>query len=547
MKIKEKSAEILTVDYKILTKISPDIESFAGFPYIEPTVGRPWPLPQSETPGDGYMTVDPTDFTFQATGESCDILTKAFQRYQSIIFSHENPTMHKPRNQKERVSENLIGEGQLTSLNVNLASPCEDYPYLNMDEQYELKICAPDSPTEATLDSNSIWGILRGLETFSQILVKNGSLYSVSCTQILDFPRYAHRGVHLDTSRHFLPLEKILENLDLMAMNKFNIFHWHIVDDQSFPYVSSVYPDLSAKGAWSDIHVYTLQDINIVVNYARDLGIRVIPEFDTPETEPQSELTVRLIQAMKKISVFLQNLFQEIASRFPDHYLHLGGDEVPFTCWSRKLNSVSFSFKKNYKLFEIVYNRATIENKRQFYEIKLWQKKFILSWRTYNMFLTYIVWEEVFNNGVQIAPDTVVHVWKHSSTPIWFYSEIASVTAAGYQALLSSCWYLNLIEYGTDWQKFYDCDPQGFDGTDEQKSLVLGGEACMWAEYIDETNVISTMWPRAAPVAERLWSNKNDTTSADEASPRLEEHRCRLFRRGYAVEPLGPSYCPEVL
>ncbi|RXG58360.1 Beta-hexosaminidase subunit alpha, partial [Armadillidium vulgare] len=159
----------------------------------------------------------------------------------------------------------------------------------------------------------------------------------------------------------------------------------------------------------------------------------------------------------------------------------------------------------------------------------------------------YIVWEEVFNNGVQIAPDTVVHVWKHSSTPILFYSEIASVTAAGYQALLSSCWYLNLIEYGSDWQKFYDCDPQGFDGTDEQKSLVLGGEACMWAEYIDETNVISTMWPRAAPVAERLWSNKNDTTSADEASPRLEEHRCRLFRRGYAVEPLGPSYCSEVL
>ncbi|RXG72687.1 Beta-hexosaminidase subunit alpha, partial [Armadillidium vulgare] len=463
--------------------------SFAGFPYIEPTVGRPWPLPQSETPGDGYMTVDPTNFTFQATGESCDILTKAFQRYQSIIFSHENPTMHKPRNQKKRVSENLIGEGQLTSLNVNLALACEDYPYLNMYEQYELK------------------------------------LYSN-----FGLPKICH----------------------------------------------------SAKGAWSDIHVYTSQDIDIVVNYARDLGIRVIPEFDTPghtrswgEGQPgllttcyRNETPVGtygpIDPSNEENFVFLQNLFQEIASRFPDHYLHLGGDEVPFTCWSKNVLKIVhcvyiivsqcqhldqrnkiFKSKINnvrnnlhlYHIFDIIeQNRSQANN---FYVF--------LRNTSSSAYLPYIVWEEVFDNGVQIAPDTVVHVWKHSSTPILFYSEIASVTAAGYQALLSSCWYLNLIEYGSDWQKFYDCDPQGFDGTDEQKSLVLGGEACMWAEYIDETNVISTMWPRAAPVAERLWSNKNDTISADEASPRLEEHRCRLFRRGYAVEPLGPSYCSEVL
>ncbi|RXG60536.1 Beta-hexosaminidase subunit alpha [Armadillidium vulgare] len=371
-----------------------------------------------------------------------------------------------------------------------------------MDEQYDLKICAPDTPTEATLESNSIWGILRGLETFSQILVEGDTLFSVNCTQISDFPRYAHRGVHLDTARHFLPLEKIFENLDLMAMNKFNIFHWHIVDDQSFPYVSSVYPDLSAKGAWSDIHIYTLQDINLVVNYARDLGIRVIPEFDSPghtlswgEGQP-GLLTPCYRESNPQLTDFMASL-------------NISGDYS-------KLEQYYIT-----RLLEIVSNLTTHNG--------------------------YIVWEEVFDNGVQIAPDTVVHVWKWENNPVMYYPEMAAVTAAGYQALLSSCWYMNYIDYGVDWHKFYECDPQGFNGTDEQKNLVLGGEACMWAEWVDETNVISRMWPRASPVAERLWSAKDATTSADEASARLEEHRCRLLRRGYAAEPFGPSYCPGVL
>ncbi|KAB7505389.1 hypothetical protein Anas_08753 [Armadillidium nasatum] len=159
----------------------------------------------------------------------------------------------------------------------------------------------------------------------------------------------------------------------------------------------------------------------------------------------------------------------------------------------------------------------------------------------------YIVWEEVFDNGVKIAPDTVVHVWKYENNPKMYYPEIESVTAAGYHALLSSCWYLNYISYGVDWHKYYECDPQGFNGTEHQKSLVLGGEACMWGEYVDTTNVISRIWPRAAPVAERLWSPSYKTKNADRASHRLEEHRCRLRRRGYSVEPLGSSYCPGIL
>ena len=80
-------------------------------------------------------------------------------------------------------------------------------------------------------------------------------------------------------------------------------------------------------------------------------------------------------------------------------------------------------------------------------------------------------------------------------------------------------------------------------GTDAQKALVIGGEACMWSEYVDRTNLVSRAFPRGSVVAEKLWSAASATQDINEAKPRLEEHRCRMLDRGYSVEPLWPSYC----
>jgi len=113
----------------------------------------------------------------------------------------------------------------------------------------------------------------------------------------------------------------------------------------------------------------------------------------------------------------------------------------------------------------------------------------------------------------------------------------------GYRAVLSACWYLNIISYGPDWEKYYKCDPHNFTGTPEQKRLVIGGGAAMWAEYVDSTNVIPTTWPRAAVPAERLWSAASVKDTKD-AARRLEEHRCRLRRRGFPVSPPnGSGFC----
>lgn len=124
------------------------------------------------------------------------------------------------------------------------------------------------------------------------------------------------------------------------------------------------------------------------------------------------------------------------------------------------------------------------------------------------------------------------------------HATLPQVTAAGHLALLSSCWYLDHLKTGGDWKEYYACDPHSFGGTPDEKALVLGGEACMWSEYVDVGNVVQRVFPRISAMAERLWSAETQTDTA-EAARRLEEFRCRLVRRGIAAQPAnGPGFCP---
>ncbi|XP_024588539.1 beta-hexosaminidase subunit beta isoform X2 [Neophocaena asiaeorientalis asiaeorientalis] len=326
-----------------------------------------------------------------------------------------------------------------------------------------------------------------------------------------------------------------------MAFNKFNVLHWHIVDDPSFPYQSITFPGLSEKGSYSSSHVYTPNDVRMVIEYARLRGIRIVPEFDSPGHtqswgEGQKDLLTPCYNGKDPSGAFgpinpiwnttysfLSKFFKEISTVFPDEFIHLGGDEVDFDCWASNPEIQDFmrnkGFGRNFKKLESFYMQMVLDM------ISAINK-------------SSIVWQEVFDDASKLMPGTVIQVWKVED----YTREQSKVTEAGFPVILSAPWYLDWISYGQDWKKYYAVDPLSFEGSQEQKKLVIGGEACLWGEYVDATNLTPRLWPRASAVGERLWSHK-DVRGLEDAYRRLTIHRCRMLRRGIAAEPVFTGYC----
>lgn len=358
--------------------------------------------------------------------------------------------------------------------------------------RYEITV----NDNSAEIVAPSVWGILRGLDTFSQLVeIAGPNLFVVNKVHVLDFPRFAHRQLMIDSSRHFLSVKSIKKTLDAMELNKLNVLHWHLVDDQAFPFESVTYPELSRKGAYvPQTHVYRPQDVQSILEYARVRGIRVLPEFDTPgHTRSWGKAMPMLLTdcyskngqpngqkgpidpLRNETYQFLNAFFHEIADRFPDKYVHLGGDEVDTACWASNPRIQAFMSEKSVSVshIESYYIEQLVNIVKR-------------------LGRSYIVWQEVFDTGVHIAPDTVVHVWIAVRNGGW-RNETSKVTKAGFRTLLSAPWYLEEIRTES-WREYYETDPLDWDGTSEQKSRVLGGGACMWGEYADGANLINKVW-----------------------------------------------------
>uniref|UniRef100_A0A671NBB0 Beta-hexosaminidase n=1 Tax=Sinocyclocheilus anshuiensis TaxID=1608454 RepID=A0A671NBB0_9TELE len=457
-----------------------------------------WPLPQKFQSSAIAFQLSPTRFQIvqakqSSAGPSCSMLENAFRRYFEYIFGD----LKKPEKSRKKVYDSDLVELQVW---VTSADPeCDGFPSLQTDESYELSV---DEPS-AVLKAANVWGDDYG-------------------TEISDFPRFAHRGILLDSSRHFLPLKVILANLEAMAMNKFNVFHWHIVDDHLFPYMSRTFPELSQKGAYHPFtHVYTPSDVKMVIEFAR------IKDLLTPCYSGSSPSgTFGPVNPILNSSYdFMTQFFKEISTVFPDAYIHLGGDEVDFSCWESNPDiqkcMVQQGFGTDYSKLESFYIQRLLD-------IVAATKK------------DYMVWQEVFDNGVKLKDDTVVEVWMGNKME----EELQNVTGAGFTTILSAPWYLDYISYGQDWQHYYKVEPLNFPCTDAQKKLVIGGETCLWGEYVDATNLTPRLWPRASAVAERLWSDKS-MTDVDNAYNHLVQHRCRMVKRGIPAEPLFVGHCRQ--
>ncbi|XP_041369496.1 beta-hexosaminidase subunit beta-like [Gigantopelta aegis] len=502
--------------------------------------GSPWPLPAQWSKGSENRTLDPRTFTITSDLDKCDIIDKAIDRYSDIVFGDVQWS----------VAPHLES---LKGLEIKvLDKTCTGYPQIHMDESYNVSV----SDT-ATLRSVSVWGALRGLETFSQLVYVENGHYMIRTDTIQDRPRYTHRGLMIDTARHYIPVPFILKQLDAIAYNKMNVLHWHIVDDQSFPYVSSSFPELAEKGAYSQSQIYTPKDVKDIIEYARLRGIRVIPEFDTPghtqsfgkafkylmttcwfnntpaTAEYGQHARYENFDPTKNTTYeFLAKFFTEIKDVFKDSFIHMGMDEAHYMCWQSSPNISEFMKQQGY--------RADDYFKVEEYYVK--KALDIIS----GLNKRYIIWQDPVEHNVTVSKESIIQVWKNK--PQWpenFHDwrvYMQKVASSGYKIVFSSCWYLNNIRKESSWQPYYLCDPEDFDGTQQEKKNIVGGEACLWAEHVDETNMIPRTWPRASAVAERLWSPKTENNT-DSAQFRLHEQRCRMKRRGISSEPLGPGSC----
>jgi hexosaminidase len=443
------------------------------------------PMPAHVALDQGKLTID-ASFGVRITGHTDRHLQDAVTRFIARLSRQTGIPM--------------AGGGRpVLTIECRAGSP--DVPALGEDESYQLGI----SPAGAHLSAPTITGALRGLETFSQLVAPDADSFSVPALHIDDRPRFPWRGLSLDVSRHWMPLPVIERNIDAMAAAKLNVFHWHLSDDQGFRVESKVFPKLHQLG--SDGKFYTQAEVRQIIAYAAERGVRVVPEFDIPGHTtswlvgyPELASAPGPFQIERKWGIFeptldptrqelytfLDRFIGEMAALFPDQYFHIGGDEVLDAEWKRNPAIQDFCRKKG---FNSAAELHAYFNQRVHALVAKHGKQMI-------------GWDEVLQPGA--AKDLVIQSWRGQQS-------LADAARQGYRGILSFGYYLDHLNPASF---HYQIDPLGGAAKQlngDQAALILGGEACMWTEYVTEETVDSRLWPRAAVIAERLWSPANIT------------------------------------
>jgi len=400
----------------------------------------------------------------------------------------------------------LALDDQLTTMIVHCEGPGlgKDVPVLNENESYRIDI----TDRQALLSAPTVVGAIRGLETVLQLLNSDRRGYFLPGVKLQDQPRFPWRGLLIDVARHFEPVEVLKRNLDAMAAVKLNVLHWHLTEDQGFRVESKKYPKLHQLG--SDGNYYTQEQIRDVIAYARDRGIRIVPEFDIPghstswlvgypelgsapgpytiERRP-GIFEPALDPTREDVYKFLDGFLSEMAALFPDAYLHIGGDENEGKQWDRNPAIQSYMKAKGIKdnhALQAYFNTRLL---------KILQKNG----------KKMIGWDEILQP--ELPKDVAIHSWRGTAA-------LAEAARKGYDGILSNGYYIDLIFPAS---QHYAADPLPADSTltPEEAKHVLGGEATMWAEWVTPETIDSRLWPRTAAIAERLWSPRNVTDVND--------------------------------
>jgi hexosaminidase len=472
------------------------------------------PLPAHLELGAARLRLDSTFFATIARFRD-----PRLQRGVSRALSRLGARIAQPVATTPRAGGDSAGAGLL----VEVAGPGLAVQTPDEDESYRLAI----DDRRARLAAPTVVGALRGLETLLQLVSADSAGFYLPAARIADAPRFRWRGLLVDASRHFMPPEVIRRTLDGMAVVKLNVLHWHLSDDQGFRVESRRYPRLQQEG--SDGLFYTQQEIRQIVVYARDRGIRVVPEFDMPGHStswfvgyPAYAGAPGPYQIERRFGVFdptfdptreqtyrfIDGFVAEMAALFPDPYWHIGGDEVKGKQWNQNPRILRFKRQHGFK------DNAALQ---AYFNQRLSR---ILSRHGKRM----VGWDEILHPD--LSRDAVVQSWRGTEY-------LGRATARGHPALLSAPYYLDHIDTA---EEHYLADPLPPGSLPpEQAALVLGGEACMWAENVGPETVDSRLWPRLAAIAERFWS-PGSVRDVDDMYRRLAAVSIQLERAGLGHE-----------
>ena len=468
------------------------------------------PLPAQIESGLGTLVID-SEFRVGLSGQVEPRLERAAARL----------TEHLSRVTGIPMSRYLAAINEDACLLIHVDEKTDNVQSATEDESYTLEVNAE----AAVLRATKVYGALRGIESFVQLIRLGEDGFGVPAARIADRPRFPWRGLLIDAVRHWIPPSIIKRNLEAMATVKLNVLHWHLTDDQGFRVESYRYPKLHELG--SDGLFYSQEEVREIVTFAHDRGIRVLPEFDMPghagswfvgypnlASAPGPYQIIRdyggkeatMDPTREEVYEFLSEFLLEMTTLFPDPFFHIGGDEVSGKQW--QANPRIRDFMATEGLNDIHHLQAYFNRRLQVILQELDRE--------------LIGWDPILHPDLPAG--SVVQTVRGQQ---W----LVDATRQGYRAIAGSEYYLTQMRPA---ESYYTSDPYGGVAGSlaaEQQKLILGGEASMWTELASEENVDSRTWPRAAVIAERLWSPR-EVTDIDDMYRRLAIVSRRLDSTG---------------
>ncbi len=441
-------------------------------------------------------------------------------------------------------------------------------------EGYRLNI----QPEKIFLSANTRAGLFYGTQTIYKLLTASHKP-ELSAASIIDYPRFAYRGMHLDVSRHFMPIEFIFKMIDYMALHKLNVFHWHLIDDQGWRLEIKKYPGLTETGAWRvdmpDLHwnerplvndpdnatyggYYTQEEVRALVEYAAERHIAVMPEIEMPAhvmsalaaypefsctgdnlgVPPGGVWPITHIYCAGNDStfLFLKDVLTEVMDIFPSTYIHIGGDEAD---------------KSNWKACAKCQARMEAEGLANEKEL---QSYFI---RRIEHFLNahgrrMIGWDEILEGG--LAPNATVMSWRGVEGGI----EAAKMGHTVVMTPGSHCYFDHYqgdpaieppaIGGYTTLAKVYSFEPVPEALNEEEARLVLGAQANVWTEYMPVPEHVEYMvFPRLAALSEVLWTPVRLRHWGDFSKRiKTQYHRYEQLGINYSLSAFQVTASPEI-